>query len=124
MPLARALLVDDEPVLLDLMRRYVVRSGLEVDTAPSATAAWSLFSGAPARYALVITDLSLPDMSGEELLMKMLDADGALKGIVCTGHAYDADHLPAAAQARVTVVAKPFRPAALTDAIHLALGDR
>ncbi len=64
----RLLLVDDEPTLLQLLRRYLERQGFDVDTAESAEMALSTFNLDPQRYDFVITDLTLPGLNGAELL--------------------------------------------------------
>src|SRR5438045_2128126 len=52
----RLLLVDDEPLLADLLKRYLERLGYEVDVSASAEHALPLFNADPSRYTLVLTD--------------------------------------------------------------------
>ena len=54
------LLVDDEPTLLQLLRRYLERKGYTVETCDSAEAALVVFDADPQRFDMVITDLTLP----------------------------------------------------------------
>jgi DNA-binding NtrC family response regulator len=62
----RILIVDDEPVLCDSLRRVFEKDGYEVETAGSAEAAFQLFE--PAAYDLVLCDVLLPGMDGIEFL--------------------------------------------------------
>src|ERR1700756_5248154 len=64
----RLLLVEDEPALATLLKSYLERLGYQVDACAQADAALALLDAHPEDYALLITDLSLPDMSGDELL--------------------------------------------------------
>ena len=59
------LLVDDEPVILDLLRDILEEEGLTVITATNGAAALYLIQRTP--IALVLTDLMMPVMSGVEL---------------------------------------------------------
>ena len=101
----RLLIVDDEPNLLDLLRRYLGRLGYEVETCGDAQEALALFQAGPDRFSMAITDLSLPSLNGEELIERMRQIRPGLP----------ADHyqwisLPAARRRR-RVSAKTFPPA-------------
>lgn len=61
----RILLVDDEPMVLRVLRLQLQKAGYEVDTAPNGLVALDLIrQSAP---EAVITDIEMPKMSGEEL---------------------------------------------------------
>jgi len=61
----RVLLVDDEPMVLRILRLQLQKAGYEVDTAPNGEAALErIRETAP---DVVITDIEMPKMSGEEL---------------------------------------------------------
>ena len=109
------LIVDDEPTLLDLLRRYLGRLGYEVETCGDATEALALFEAEPGRFALIITDLSLPSLNGEELIERIRQIRPGLPAILTSGY----PHVP-----RVTgveFVQKPFLPQMLADAVEKAL---
>ena len=63
------LVVDDETDLRELLALTLVRLGLDVDTAESVERARSLLSAR--RYALVLTDMRLPDGNGMELVREV-----------------------------------------------------
>jgi len=108
----RLLLVDDEPALLDLLKRYLERLGYQVDARTSPREALALFEADPVRYSLVLTDLTLPEMSGEEMLERMRDRQPRLAAIVASGY----PHHP---QSRQTgFLLKPFLPNMLAAAIE------
>lgn len=64
--IARVLVVDDEPDLLELLELTLVRMGLDVDRALTVAAARERL--AQRSYALCLTDMRLPDASGMDLV--------------------------------------------------------
>jgi two-component system cell cycle sensor histidine kinase/response regulator CckA len=84
----RLLLVDDEPGLLDLLKKYLERLGYEVDALTSPEEAIEAFGQDPRRYALVLTDLTLPGISGEQMLDRMRLREPKLRGIISSGYPY------------------------------------
>ena len=105
------LLVDDEPALLDLLKKYLERLGYQVTACLSAEEALVQFEAEPDRHALVITDLTLKGMSGEEMIDRMRGIRPALKAILSSGY----PHVP---RSKKTVfLQKPFLPKALAEAI-------
>ncbi|MFM2126400.1 MAG: hypothetical protein RL328_2851, partial [Acidobacteriota bacterium] len=66
--MARLLIVDDEAMLLQLLRRYLERQGHQVETAESAEAALAEFGDRANEFDLAISDLTLPGMNGEQLI--------------------------------------------------------
>jgi DNA-binding NtrC family response regulator len=109
------LIVDDEPSLLDLLRRYLSRLGYEVETCGDALEALALFEAGPDRFALLITDLSLPSFSGDELIERIRRIRPGIPAIITSGY----PHVPRAAG--VEFVQKPFLPQMLADAVKDAL---
>jgi DNA-binding NtrC family response regulator len=109
------LIVDDEPKLLDLLRRYMGRLGYEVETCGDANEALALFQAGPDRITMAITDLSLPSLNGEELIERMRQLRPGLPAIITSGYPY----VPRAAD--VGFLQKPFLPQMLVDAVEKAL---
>jgi DNA-binding NtrC family response regulator len=111
----RLLIVDDEPSLLDLLRRYLGRLGYEVEACGDAQDALARFQAEPDHYAMAITDLSLPSLNGEELIEQMRQLRPGFPAIITSGY----PHVPRAAG--VVFVQKPFLPQMLVEAIEKAL---
>ena len=109
------LIVDDEPNLLDLLRRYLSRLGYEVETCGDAQDALSLFQAAPDRFSMAITDLTLPSFNGEELIERMRQLRPGLPAIITSGYPYQ----PRAAG--VVFLQKPFLPQMLVEAVEKTL---
>jgi DNA-binding NtrC family response regulator len=107
----RLLLVDDEPALLDLLKRYLERSGYAVDACSSAETALATYLADPALYALVLTDLTLEGLSGEEMIHRMRAANPSLKAIVSSGYPYHPQSKD------IVFLQKPYIPKMLGEAI-------
>jgi CheY-like chemotaxis protein len=109
---ARILLVDDEAPLLELLTRYLERLGYEVDACLTSSDALARFEADPARYALVLTDLTLPGMKGDEMLDKMRVIAPKLKAIVASGYPYQVSGVGTRS------IQKPFLPKMLAEQIE------
>jgi len=121
---ARILLVDDQPQLLQLVERYLKRLDYEVEAHGLALEALRAFESAPARYDVAIVDLALPDMPGDALLAKMLDLNPSLLMLVCSGAPFSPDQLPVEVKDQVCFLQKPFAPSMLVDAVAQLLARR
>lgn len=115
MPAARLLIVDDEPLLADLLKRYLERLGYEVDVFGSAELALPHFSEDPQRYALVLSDLTLPGINGDAMIEQMRLVNPALKAIISSGYV----HQPKSKQ--TAFLQKPFVPKMLADLVEKKL---
>lgn len=114
----RILLVDDEGPLLDLLKRYLERMGYEVDACLTPADALQRFESDPARYSLVLTDLSLPGMSGDEMIAQMRAHQPKLRAIIASGYPYEP------ATICTGFLQKPFLPKMLADLIENILEIR
>jgi two-component system C4-dicarboxylate transport response regulator DctD len=109
------LLVDDEPALLELLKTYLERLGYQVDSRPDAQTALSLFESDPKRYALVMTDLTLPGINGEEMIARMRVVNPGVAAIVSSGYPYEPTGK------NVAFLQKPYVPRMLADTIEKLL---
>lgn len=112
MPGARILLVDDEAPLLDLLKRYLERLGYEVEASLTPAEALKSFAADPAGYSLVLTDLTLPGMRGDEMIAQMLAIAPKLRVIIVSGYPYQPKGK------RMAFLQKPFLPKMLADQIE------
>jgi DNA-binding NtrC family response regulator len=121
MPTCRLLIVDDEPALAGLLKRFLERSGYEVDACAGAEEALACAhrakeAGAP--HALVVTDLTLDGMNGEELVDRLRERLPDLPAIIASGY----PHVPRSAG--VEFLQKPFLPKMLVELLEKHLGPR
>ena len=81
----RILLVDDEPQLMELGQRILEYLGYVVTAKASSVAALELFEEQAAAFDLVITDQTMPTMTGIEMAKRMLVIRPGVPIILCTG---------------------------------------
>jgi len=116
------LVIDDEPVVRDAVRRVLEANGLRVATADDAAA--GLAHPGLAACHLVLCDLMLPDRSGIEVLEEIAGRRPNLPILVITGYA-TAEHAARAREAGAAgFLAKPFEADELIDAVRAALAGQ
>jgi len=81
----RILFVDDEQSLVKVVRRILERLGYEVETKTNPDEALDLFRSGPDRFDLVITDMTMPQMTGKRLVKEILNIRADMPIILCTG---------------------------------------
>ncbi len=81
----KLLLVDDEEQITQHVQTFLETLGYQVTSCNDPTEALSLFSNDPNRFDLIITDMTMPKMSGALLSQKLLTARKDLPIIICTG---------------------------------------
>lgn len=79
------LFVDDEPAIGRMAQRLLERFGYQVTAVSDSIEALSLFRKNPSDYDLVITDYTMPSMTGSELARAMLEAAPGTPVILMTG---------------------------------------
>lgn len=82
-PLPRILLVDDDHDVLNLNADVLARAGYRVETAKSAEAAWETLK--TNCYDALITDNTMPGMTGLDLIRKVRSEDMTLAVILASG---------------------------------------
>ena len=79
------LCVDDEGALVDVARKMLVRLGYNVRTCTDSLEALSVFNVDPNRFDLILTDQTMPKMTGLDLAAELRRARPDLPVILCTG---------------------------------------
>jgi len=79
------LYVDDEPQIVDSMRRVLERFGFDVSGFTSSTAALQSFQRDPAGYDFLVTDFTMPELNGVELAEAIVALRPGLPVILCSG---------------------------------------
>ncbi|MDJ0669013.1 MAG: response regulator [Desulfobacterales bacterium] len=82
----RVLFVDDEPALAQLGKSMLERLGYEVCACTSSLEALEAFRPDPDRFDILVTDLTMPDMTGIHLAQKLRALRHHLPVVVCTGY--------------------------------------
>ena len=118
---ARVLIVDDEPGLREMLKILLRREGYDAVTAPGFAHAREMILSAPAPFALVLTDLVMPDGSGLDLLTLAKQRTDATEVIVMTAHSTVDVALEAMRRGAYDFVAKPFQNTELKLLVGRAL---
>lgn len=79
------LVVDDEKMIIDIQKAGLEQLGYSVTTEMSSSAALDTFEKNPDKYDLVVTDQTMPDMTGAEMAKIMMTLRPDLPVILCTG---------------------------------------
>jgi signal transduction histidine kinase/ActR/RegA family two-component response regulator len=119
------LLVDDEEDLVFAGQKMLERLGYEVVTVTDGRKAFKLFTEQPDRFDLIITDQTMPYMTGEMLAREILNIRSDLPIILCSGRGPSADSENYERKAREIgireVVSKPYERDEMTQAIRRVL---
>lgn len=79
------LFIDDEENLVDSGRQILEYLGYNVTAGTSSIEALALFKKYPDRFDIVITDMTMPDMTGDRLAREMIKIRADIPVILCTG---------------------------------------
>ncbi len=117
----RVLLVDDDPPVARALARMLGRLGYEVTVEGTAEAALERVRGDPGGVDVVVTDQTLPRMSGDELTIALLAIRPSLPVLICTGYSARLDEGEARAIGARALLPKPIDLQQLGDAVAAAL---
>ncbi|WP_437554370.1 response regulator [Sorangium sp. So ce327] len=101
----RVLVIDDEPDIRETLDTFLSFEGYEVATAATGEAAVEQVQGEP--FDLVITDLRMPGMGGDETLAALKRLHPNLPVIVVTAHASDTAAARCMKEGALWIVRKP-----------------
>ncbi len=87
------LLVDDDPLFLELSRTVLLKAGYQVVSASDGVEAVKLYSGAYKEIGLVLSDISMPRMDGKDAMILMRKVNPAVKVILISGHLEESKRL-------------------------------
>ncbi|MDQ2748024.1 MAG: response regulator transcription factor [Actinomycetota bacterium] len=115
-------MVEDEPTLRILMARMFRDAGYDVTAA--ATGAAGLQAALSTNYDLVVLDLMLPDLSGEEVLRVLLAARPEARVLVVSSVAEVGRRVAVLDRGAADFVAKPFANGDLLARVRLRIRDQ
>ncbi len=115
------LVVEDEPAVRSLVRRVLERLGYQVVEARGAAEALAFLGDYEDRVHLLLTDLSMPGMSGLELATRVRAAMPSIRVLLTSGYSREGSELWEGAGAELDFLEKPFGPAELAGAVRRAI---
>ncbi|MGW8325132.1 MAG: hybrid sensor histidine kinase/response regulator, partial [Desulfobacterales bacterium] len=120
----RILLVDDEKSILFTGRNLLERLGYQVETRQNPVEALDLFRVDPNQFDLVITDMTMPKMTGDQLVQEILKIRPDVPVILNTGFNEKIDEEKAKQIGIRQYIEKPFNRRILANVVREVLDER
>ena len=115
----KALVIDDEQVVLDSVSKILTDENYEVDVSLSGREGlnWAIQKN----YDIVLTDIRMPDIGGMRVLRDIKRANPSLPVVMITGYASIQSSVQAMKLGAADYIEKPFTPDQLMEAVNSAL---
>ncbi|HEY3275912.1 MAG TPA: response regulator [Syntrophorhabdaceae bacterium] len=117
----RILFIDDEEVIAELGKSMLEKLGYQVTAMTDSIEALKLFSHDPTQFDVVVTDQTMPRMTGLALARKIRKIRGDMPVILCTGHSDSVSREKAIAAGLREFLMKPLTKREITRAIRQVL---
>ncbi len=115
------LFVDDEESLLEIGSKILERLGYLVDTQSDPLKALGLVKEDPSRYDLIITDMTMPQITGDKFTREVLKIQPQMPVIICTGFSEKIDSDNAKLVGASSYIEKPLDTRAFANAVRQVL---
>ena len=119
--MTRLMFVDDEPFVLDALRRLLNRRRPDWDLAFAESGADALDEMKGKQFDVIVTDMRMPGMDGAELLDRVREHDPGIVRVILSGQS-DRDAALRAVKVAHQFLAKPFDPPELEVALDRICG--
>jgi signal transduction histidine kinase/ActR/RegA family two-component response regulator len=117
----RILLIDDEKTIIDIEQQILERLGYKVTPKTDSQEALDEFTALPEKFDLVITAMTMPKMTGDQLARKMMDIKPDIPVILCTGYSEAITEEKALAMGIDRFIMKPIVKDELANTIRTVL---
>jgi DNA-binding NtrC family response regulator len=118
------LVIDDEEGVRLVAQSALERAGFTVLTAEEGRAGIAMFRERADEIRLVLLDLTMPHMTGEEVCRQLLELRPQARVLLSSGY-FDQDGIELLSRPGVAgFIQKPYRPAKLIEQVRAALEDR
>jgi signal transduction histidine kinase/ActR/RegA family two-component response regulator len=119
---ANILFIDDEPSAVHMVTIMMTKLGYNIHAEKSPIEALKVFKEQPDKFDLIITDLTMPDMTGLQLTTELHKISPSIPVILMTGYGKVLDHdTPLRHYGIHRLLKKPVKLAQLASAIHEVL---
>ncbi|ACL04211.1 multi-sensor hybrid histidine kinase [Desulfatibacillum aliphaticivorans] len=119
----RILLVDDEEAVAKLEKQMIERLGYHVTACTSSTEALRVFEANPHAFDLVLSDMTMPGMTGDLLSIKMRSIRPDMPVIICTGFSEKINEENAKAAGIKGLLMKPIIKSEMAKLIRTVLDE-
>jgi len=120
----RILFVDDEVEIVESAREILEDLGYQVESENSPVEALRMFREQPDRFSLVITDMTMPRMTGEILARELIGIRSDIPIIMCSGYGELITGERAKEAGIKEIIMKPARISNISEAIRRALDKK
>ena len=117
----RLLVVDDEAMLRDMLKTFLVEDGYDVVLAADGEEALKICGQPDAEIDAVILDITLPGMDGMETFDRLKEIDDQIKVVIATGDPYRQAVHDLMRRGAAGMLSKPFQPQHLSEVIKQVL---
>ena len=121
---AKLLLVDDEPAVVRFAATRLRQFGYATTVFHDPREALGAFRAAPERFAAVVTDLTMPHLTGLELLQLVRAGGRVVPAVVVSGYVKELSQITPEVLPQAAVLTKPFSGEELARALAVVLGPR
>lgn len=114
----RILLIDDEWPLVNLHKRFLEKCGYHVTGFSDSLEALKSFQQNSDSYDIVVTDMTMPNLTGIDLIRETMQTKPDIQSIVCTGYSESVTEEIALSLGVKAFLLKPFSPLLLAKTIR------
>lgn len=118
------LFIDDEPVLANMGKQLLESLGYQVEMITKSSDALELFRKKPDRFDLVITDMTMPNITGEKLAIEFMNIRPDIPVILSSGFNYNIDEKKAMALGIRAFISKPVLKQEIAETIRNVLDGK
>jgi CheY-like chemotaxis protein len=118
------LFIDDEEPLTKIGKRLLESMGYDVVTRTSGLEALELFRSVPERFDVVITDMTMPKLTGDMLAEQFLKIKPDIPIILCTGFSTMIDEEKAKTKGIRAMINKPILKRDIAEVIRKVLDEK
>ncbi|MCG8616386.1 MAG: ATP-binding protein [Desulfobacterales bacterium] len=119
----RVLYVDDEPSIAKLGERHLNSLGYTAESTTDPLQALEMIKTDPDRFDLIISDIAMPNMTGDHLLAEIFEIRPDIPAIICTGYSAIRSEEEAGKIGSAAFLMKPLDKAELAKTVRKVLDD-
>jgi len=120
----RIMIVDDETEIVEMVKLMLERKGFEASTFTECAEALAVFRQSPHLFDLVITDYTMPNMTGAEFRKELLNIRADIRIILTTGGTLPIAEKDILSQGFQALIMKPLTAGELITIVQRVLGSQ
>lgn len=117
------LVVDDEEVLVNVISEMLTFMGYQVTTSNGSNEALAKFTATPADFDLVLTDMTMPELTGIQLSNRLKEIRSDIPIVLCTGYSRQLINRRPEELGLKAIVMKPIQTGNLARTVRMVLDE-